>query len=646
MERKSATIIKKKYRDIMFQLLPIQIFFAIFWDLAIMSQYTDKSNILAIIIGSFIIFGSLLCSIIYLFYIKKDMFHMGFLFDNIKYLLPILIVFMLCVYTTCDSWLNLDGFQYYKELRKIRSFNFVDFKDLRLCGHMSQGYSLFLLLGEFITPGNIVGARIIHCIMAVITICCFYSIADTILVYSDKWDKALYTALFAFSPLFLCSISELNTDFPLLCFFVWMICCGFKEKYILQSFCGILLCFSKEPGCILYGSYMAGIVLCRIFKIRKEISFRALKKVLSPDLYLASLGGILWIITAIILNREVSGWVNNTHVSSSASGIQLHSVAIFKDYIIHRIKQMLFINFSYIFWGIILLFMGLSAFRICKFFFKKIKIKSEMLSGIVLSCFSFFMYSCLYVTYDHYRYLIPLAFFLFFGVMISMDCIWKNINSKKYCCAFFMILLLCSNFYTFDPLSKKVFISVGTGIGEILVPRSVSCDANGYAGMYDTETNYKCAFINNRCIYNFQSAYMNICFTKTMREIDYDADTLIILPRQYSDAWGTTASIFGINVCNYSEYYWDTKAAKLNINCADEIEKMQNDSRYCKFNYKVLRSMEELSEEETKSYQRIYYIALPLQENFNHEKFLAQTDSHLIDTVQYISWKWDVYQIK
>lgn len=642
------TTVKNNILNILLELFPIQMLIFVFWDLAIISNYTDKSNIIIVVLGSLVIIVSLLCSIIYIFFIKKYSFNFVAFFNDKKYLIPIIIIFFICVCTTFSSWLNLDGFQYYKDLRRMRSFHSTKIKDLMLCGHMSQGYSVFLLIGEFLTPGNIIGARLVHCIMAVITIYCFYSIADTILIYSDKLDKVLYTALFSFSPLFLCTISELNTDFPLVCFFTWMVYFGIKEKYILQSFCGILLCFSKEPGCILYGFYIIGIVLYRLAKNRKEIAFKTLKIIITPDLCVAALGGILWVIGFATLNNK--GWMKNTNIStveqSLITNLQLNTFAINKEYIIHRFKQLLCVNFAWVFCSIDLVFICFAMFQFYKNFKKRIELKGEILFGIVLSFFSFLIYSTVYVTYDHYRYLIPFAFFLFFCTMISIDSVAKNSIIKKIMLSFLIFILLCSNFYTFDPISKSVFVTEGTGIDKILLPNIISIDNNNNIVMNDTDNLKYKAVINNSCIYNFQCSYMGSCFNRTLKRLNYNNNTLIILPHEYRDEWGTTASLFGINVKGYSEYYWDTQTERLNINCADEEEKMKNNSRYCKLNYKVVNSLEEVSDEERESFQRIYYIALPFQEDFDHEKFLAQSSSDLVDTVQYISWKWDVYQIK
>lgn len=640
------TIINNNKLHILLEIMPIQILFFIFWTLAIVSTYTDKSNVLAVVIGSLIVIGSFLYSIIYIFFFQKYSFDLKTFWNKNKYLFPIFLIFIICACTTWDSWLNLDGFQYYQEIRRIRNFDFIHINNLMLCGHMSQGYSIFMLIGEFLTPGNVIGARIVQCIMGIITIYCFYSVADTVLVCSDGIDKALYTALFAFSPLLLCTISDLNLDFPLVCFFTWMICCGIKQKYILQSFCGILLCFSKETGCILYGFYLIGLFIYRtisVIKSRKKMSVDILKKIFTLDLWIAMLGGILWIITFI--SSENKGWMKNTEISAEQIGIHLNSIAIYPAYIIQRLRQIFYINFAWIFFYIILLFACFIIFRICKNFFEKINIKSEILFGIILSFLGFLAYSCLYVTWDHYRYLIPLAFFLFFGTMIAMECIHKNLRIKKLVLCFLAGILFCSNFYTFDPISEMFFWTENTGVGNILIYSGIGVDENKIVNVNKSDTRYTSATINNSSC-NFQVVHMYRCFNISLKQLCYDDNTLIILPCEYRNAFGTTATLFGINVKGYSEYYWDKRTEQLNINCADEIEKMKNDSRYCKFNYRVLNSLDELSQEEMGAYQHIYYMALPFQKDFDHAKFLESADSKYIDTVQYISWKWDIYQIK
>ena len=634
--------IKRNRLNILLELLPIELLFVLFWDFALISKYSDKSNLAAIIIGSILINGLFVFTVFSLFFVEKYRFNFIKFIKDKKYLFVIFLIFILCFCTILGSWLNLDGFIYYRNLREMKNWDFTSIKSLMLAGHTSQGYTIFLMLGEFLTPNNVIGVRIIHCIMALITIYCFYGIIDSIFLDRDKLEKALYTSLFSLSPMMLSVIGEINTDFPLLCFLTWMVYCGIKKRYILQSFCGILLCFSKETGCILYGFYIIGIVLFRLIKNRN------IKKILLPDLCLMTVGGILWIINYLV--SENKGWANSISQSSRAAtnikaGYKLNSVAIYKDYILQKFKQMIYINFNWILYALILAFIFYAIYKGIKFIKKKIIIEGEIMLGIVISFLSFLAYNSIYITYNHYRYLLPFSFFVSFGAVISIAVIFNKSNIRKIISAIIIVIILASNFYTFDPISKLIFMTEGTGTGDILIPSTISLNRDNNI-VINGKHDYHTTIINTSAMYNMECSHLSKCFDKTLEKINYDSDTLIIMPCEYRDSYGTTASIFGVNLAGINQYYWDTKTKQLNINCADKIGEMQNDSRYQKLNMLIINNMNELDNETFDKYKNIYYIALPFDKNFDHIKFLGDKEYDWVKSVQYISWKWNLYKIK
>lgn len=634
--------IKRNRLNIYLELLPIELLLVLFWDLALISKYSDKSNLVAVIIGSVIINGIFIYNVISIIFFQKYRLNFINFFKEKKYLAIVFIIFIICFCTILGSWLNLDGFLYYRNLREMKSWDFTSIKSLMLAGHTSQGYTIFLMIGEFIMPDNVIGVRIVHCVMALITIYCFYGIIDSVIVDKDNIEKALYTSIFAFSPMMLSVIGEINTDFPLLCFLTWMVYCGIKKRYILQAFCGILLCFSKETGCILYGFYIIGIVLCRLFKKRN------IKKIFSPDICLITIGGILWIIN--YLTSDNKGWANSISKTAETdtaaiAGYKLNSIAIYKEYILQKLKQMIYINFNWILYALILVFIFFAIYKGVKFVKKKIAIEGEVMIGIIISFISFLAYNAIYITYNHYRYLLPFSFFISFGAAISIAVIFNKSNIRKIISAIIVVIILASDFYTFDPIAKSLFMTQGTGVSDILIPSTISLDSNNNIvlnGKYD----YHTTIINTSGMYNMECAYLSKCFDKTLEKINYDSDSLIIMPCEYRDSYGTAASIFGVNLAGINEYYWDTKTKQLNISCADKIDEMESDSRYQKLNMMIIDNMNELEDTTFEKYENIYYIALPFDKDFNHIEFMGNRKYDWVKSVQYISWKWKLYKIK
>lgn len=632
------------------EFIPIEVLFVLFWNIALISSYTDKSNLVLVIIGTILINGLFLYTVISIFLYKKFSFDIRkWIRDNFIFL-AICGIYILCYLTVIDAWLNLDGYIYYQSIREMKNWKFASFSQLMLAGHSSQGYSIFLLIGEFLMPDNVYGVRIIHCIMALITIYCFYQIVSAVLYHPDKSDKFLLTSLFAFSPMVMGMTAEINTDFPLLCFFTWMVCCGLKEKKILQTFCGLLLCFSKETGCLLYGFYIFGIILYRFIKYRKEPLKTMLPHIFSMDIWLLTAAGIIWMIHFVWLAvYHSAGWgttlaagMNNT--AAGTAGHKINSIGIYSYYIFNKVKQMLYVNFNWILFYIILVCLYLLITKGFKIFEKSVKPNAEIYLGVLFSLCGFVIYNMIYITYNHYRYLLPFAFFISFGAVISLVVVFNHKKIRKLVSAILVLILFVSNFYTFDPFSQIFFMKQGTGTGDMLITCTLSDDLESNVSMADN-TEYQRATINGN-VYNMQYAYLGKCFDKTLEKIDYTEDTLIIMPCEYrDDEYGMLATIFGINVTGIDEFYWDTQKKETNINCAADIRKMSSDKRYQKINMRMVHSIDEIPKKELNKYSKIYYIALPFDKSYDHIKFLGKKQYKVVGEIQYAGWKWNLYQI-
>lgn len=636
-----------KKDTIIYEIFPFLVLLVLFWDLALLSPTTDKSNLAWVVVCSIIINALFVSSIVTCILHKVHLFKVNKALKN-PCLLIIFAVFIVCFITVLSSWLNLDGYIYYKFIRDLREWNF-SWSHLMLAGHMSQGYTVFLMIGEFLFPNQSLGVRFVHCFMALITIYCFYLIVDGIVKKKDNLQIGLFTALFAFSPMLLGMIGDLNTDFPSLCFFVWMVCCGLRSNYIGQAICGGLLCYSKETGVLLYGFYIIGKAIYILFSHRKKGLRKCIRNVFNSEMILLALGGVFWISNYIFNMQHGWGWINQTSVSGASTdstGIhyKLNSIAVYPSYILEKFRQLIYINFSWLLYGAILIAVMILIWKGSNILRKYVNLNGKTFMGVLFSFFAFVFYNFFYITYDSYRYLLPFAFFLSLGVIAALLVIFQHDQIRKIVTGSLLCLILVSNFYTIDPVSKAMFMTQGTGTGDILVPGTIYIDKQNNA-MIGGKTRYGNVCINNGALYNFQCHYFSSCFNKTLRKIDYNDNTLIILPCEYRGAWGTDASVFGVNVAGYSEYYWDTKTHRLNIDCVDEVGMMQKDDRYRRFHHKNVRSLDEITEDTLRAFKKIYYIALPFQPDFDHKKFLAGRPAELTETIQYFGWKWDVYEI-
>lgn len=631
---------------------PFQCVITLFWNLALVSSTTIKSSVMMIALITIIINVLFIYSFITILRIKITSDKLKWINFNF-YILLIVFIFGLGFLTILNSWFNVDGYVYYYYIRPLKAWDFK-WNSLMMAGHMSQGYTIILMIGEFIFPNNAFGVKMMHCIMAIITIYSFYLIIRKV---TNKVEKkyhveiAVYTAIFSLSPMFLGMIGELNSDFPVLCFYVWMLAYGVYDKYVGESICGLLLCFSKETGCLLYGFYILGKVVFLLLQNRKNGIKQILKCIFRKEIIIFTFGGIVWIGNYLYnMFHGVAGWAQSVSVSSEGTGgkvmgYKINSIALFPDYIIQKCRQLLFLNFNWIMYALIVCAVFLIIWKGANKYKDYFRENGKILFGILFSFVAFLLYSFFYVTYNHYRYLLPFNFFVSFGTVIAANVLFRNKFLREILCIVLTCLLFVSCFYSIDPIAKQIFMKLSTGKNNIIISSTLHADTEDNV-LIAQKRDVGYAWINTNGMYNFQAHHFGSCFDKTLSQLEYDEKTLIILPCEYGNAYETSISIFGVSMAGHTEYYWDTKKEVLNINCVDERQKMENHSRYCRLNYRIVGSINEISQKELSQYERVFYIALPFNKKFNHEKFLKGVKYKLIDSIQYISWKWDVYQIR
>ncbi len=278
----------------------------------------------------------------------------GNIVDFIKgniFILSFIILFTVINLNILYSGYTTDSYSYYssaKELLGSWNFTLGNLSALQMAGHLTIGYTIFADIGLLII-GN-PGIKFIHLIMAAITIFCFYKIV--LFIHQDKTKiiKIATTMIFSFSPLFLGILHGINSDFPMVCFFTWMVYCDCYNKKILKIFCSFLLCFSKEVGTIVLVMYLFGDFLYYLIKTKDS----GLKKIW---LYFTSFKwfngiGILFFIFLLMFGG--SGWGENAKnsLSTVVSNNTENKLLVNIDFIFYKLKEIFILNFS---WLIILL---------------------------------------------------------------------------------------------------------------------------------------------------------------------------------------------------------------------------------------------------------------------------------------------------
>lgn len=613
------------------QFFPIAFIAALFWNLCMISKFSVKTHYV------YMISGEVLLNIFWLelILIILDREGIGSFWNWIKSkwnILIIYIIFSICTIPTLNSWLGLDGIHYYNSIRYIRHWDFVNIFSLQMCGHVSQGYTIFALIGEYLFPDKVIGVRIINILLAFVAIYAFYKIVEKLFVNSSKLEKTLCTCLFAFSPMLLGMIQEINLDFAILCFFTCMVYAYMYKYEIWIIAFSILLCFSKEPGVILYGMFIIGILTGRIIqqiKTNKKVQIMAL---ITKDIILAAMGGVLWI--ALYFGNSNRGWIEQATTAegtetSLPAGTMLNTFAIDFDYILVRLKQMFLINFSWLIVALALI--GALAVLAFKRRTVKEKVSLEIVFSVIFSFIGFLIYSCFYVTWIHYRYLMVLLFYITFFYVVIYSCIKLHRYIKLTVTFVLLTLVTISDFVTIDPVSTRNFNSFGTGKTGIIIPCVMSVGQDKIININRKEL--PGGDINNAALYNLEWSYFGRAFDNMLEELNYDSEKLILIHGEEN----RINCYFGIYGKLTDSLYWNNQTKGLNINTYDKYE----GEEYQKFNVRMVSDSSVLNSLDLSIYKEVYLLDLDTTEDME-----GLEDYTYYDNYEYAMWSWDIYKIK
>ncbi len=308
-----------------------------------------------VIVNNVCVFVLLFVTVIYFIQNHKGLFLKNWIYKN-SIILLIIFSFGLMSLEVIDSWLMWDAAIYYShpysntDLQGIVSSfdaNFAGIDGLYLAGHVSLGYSLWLILFQLFKEGS-ESVQIANIILAGISIFAYYQILRKI--FSNRFsDKiiSLATMPYAFSPFILGLVGNLNLDSATMYFFIIFIACSLYQFEILEWVLAFLLCFTKENAILYFAIYILMKVICEyrrdnLFQWTTFIkySLRSLRN------YIYALPLILWCLLKML--KPVWGgailWSND---GMNCFGIDVGVITM-------KLKQIFLLNFNWIFWIIIL----------------------------------------------------------------------------------------------------------------------------------------------------------------------------------------------------------------------------------------------------------------------------------------------------
>jgi len=421
----------------------------------------------------------------------------------------------------------------------INRFNadFCGVYGLYLSEHASIGYSLWITLFLLFKEGSAM-VQFADIMLAAVSIFAYYQILRKILGSKFK-DRILILAtfLYAFSPFVLGIIGDFNLDSASMYFMIIFIACSLYHYESLELIFAFCFCFTKELSIIYYTFYIIFKCVC---EYNSEYSFDCLGllkyAICNIKNYIYALPVVLWGVL-FKLNTTVGGWSSGKQSLWSNEGMNCFGIS--SSVISMKLKQVLILNFNWIFWMIILL--GCFILLI-----KKNKIDEEIskiLNPLCLMGGIMIIFGCLYITYTHARYLTPLIPILYLSATVILAYVFNIIDFGIFNVVI-AFLLLIQSFYTIDPIMQKTFNSISVGNND-LCTLQVEPDNR----IYDSVK------FHDSIVYNRQYIYWQDTLKKLLKRAKYDGEMLIVLPKD--DNCGTW-SILGWGTC-----FWNNEKGEL-----------------------------------------------------------------------------------
>lgn len=577
-------------------------------------------------LSKILMFSLLFVNLIFIYLLGKIKFSKLQILSYIKKMSPIIvicIVFIILNYNIFNWGYTPDGYTYFsttKENLGMWDFTWKNVNSLQIAGHLTLGYTIFLDIG-LILFGDY-GIRIVNLAMAVVTIGCFYKILLFLFPKEKKQFLICSTMIFSFSPLFLGLIHSLNSDFPMLCFFVWYIWADYSDKRILRFFFSALMCFSKELGAVVLFLYLTVDAFTKIFNSKGMVIDKIGEYIRSfrwIEVY-----NILFFVTLLLFGG--SGWGENAKNSfANISGNNIENKFLINfDFILYKLKEMIFMNWS---WVIIPLFI----FFLLSYTKRKEKIYiHKKYFSLIASYIGFLLFNLFYFTYPHYRYLIFQNFFY----TIAITFIILYITRKKYLRGIIfsvvIVLFITESFYTWDFVSLNIFPTINVGKREIVSTKKyISIDGRLLTKEENSSVESQMFFdctLNNKDQIGFETIT-----EKALKRINYDGTQKIIFPSLYGDNLEyTLLAMFGRN--DKESFYWNKKTNSIT-----------DDLRDIKLSFYDIYS---IIEDNSLSEEIYYYLQYPYSYEYDEERLLNNFNINNQISISSKGWEMNILEIE
>jgi hypothetical protein len=355
--------------------------------------------------------------------------------------------------------------------------NGLNVHSLRCGGHQSQLYMGLLALTQLASPGNLAAIVAMNLALAIGALGAFALILGRLLPAEEWcWQRAQLVTVIALHPLIAATLLQLNSDFGVYVFFAMTLAAVVCRRYPLAALAGLMLCFSKETGALIYAVTVGLHLLFRLLGEKGSAGER-LKSILR-DSWPAALPLIAFaafIAWWSATQGTYAVWNQGIH-ERPAEGMHWFD---FDDVILRSYAAIIFVlGFAWIPTGVILTDVALGAARAARRFGDRALpgVDARVAGYLTVLTAALVYLLTVYRTWSFPRYFVVLAPLLLIVGFISLVRLGAGVNVRRYALGALSVVMFISTRSSWDPVSRRLFGTLSLGETTVYDVSSIAHD--------------------------------------------------------------------------------------------------------------------------------------------------------------------------
>jgi hypothetical protein len=404
----------------------------------------------------------------------------------------------------------------------------LNIHSLRCGGHQSQLYMGLLALTQLARPGNLQAIVAMNLALAFAALASFAAVLRR-LAPGEAWfrQRALLVTIIAAHPLVAATLVQLNSDFGVYAFFAMALAALVWRSYRLAALAGLMLCFSKETGALIYCAAL-GVHLLFVVAEEKGSAPARVRQVVR----------IAWpAFVPVVAYVAFLGWWSATQGSYAVWNAGIHERPLegmhwfdFDDVIFRSYAAIIFVlGFGWIPAAVVLADLASGALRTVR------RLGDRALPGMdskvaayltTLTALLVYLLT-VYRTWSFPRYFVVLAPLLLIVGFISLVRLGARPAARGVALATACVIYFTANFTSWDPVSRALFGTLRLGGSEVYDVSSIAND-------------FRVRDADHLC-YNLQFTGFHHALNAMYASLKPTAATSIVFPR--FNRWGLWAPL-------------------------------------------------------------------------------------------------------